>query len=199
MHARLRKLGQKLKLSVESLTAVFEFLELVSLLSELFNRWRQHHEVKLVVGGAFKLDGAWRVVSIKVCPLVSDSCISLEHTALKLDQSLLNHRLVFARASLQAHHSWEWTSGRQPVGWVLVGEVLDAGHVASDTLTDQHGSVKSKRVAVLGVEVAGQGASSLVAKEVALREELAGILVLGLAVLKLFLDEENEEFLGVNL
>lgn len=199
MHARLRKFGQKLNLSGESLAAVFEFLELIGLLSELFNGWRQHHEVKLVVGSAFKLYGAWRVVSIKVCPLVSDSCISLEHTALKLDQSLLDDRLVFARPSLQAHHSWEWAAGCQPVGWVLVGEVLDTGHVSSDTLTDQHGSVKSERVAVLRVEVAGQGAPSLVAKEVALREELAGVLVLGLAILQLLLDEENEEFLGVDL
>ena len=51
----------------------------------------------------------------------------------------------------------------------------------------------------MGVKVAGQGASSFVSKEVALRKELARVLVLGLAELELFLHEENKELLGINL
>lgn len=49
------------------------------------------------------------------------------------------------------------------------------------------------------VEVARQSASSLVPKEVALGHELTGVVVFGLTKLKLFLNEQNEQLLCVNL
>ena len=199
LNSCLRKFGHKLDLSCESLSAVFKSLLCVSLRNELLNIRSLNHKVEFVASSARELNGSWGNVAIEVSPLVADSLESFEHSAVEFDESLLNDRLVLARTSLEVHHGGKGASRSCPVLGVLVSQVVDTGHVAGDTLLDKDSSVETERVTVLGIEVAGECASSLVSEEMALGQEFTRVLFLFLANLELLLDEKDEQLLSVDL
>ena len=102
-------------------------------------------------------------------------------------------------AALDTHHSGKRATSSGPIHGVLVGQVLDARHVTGDTFTDENGSIETERVAVLGVKVRGECASTFVTKEIAQRFEFAGVARVLSTVSQLSLKQENEKLLGVNL
>ena len=68
-------------------------------------------------------------------------------------------------AAFDAHHSRKGASGGLPVCRVFVGEVLDAAHVSGYTFSNEHSSVETEGVAVLGVEIGGESAATFVSEE----------------------------------
>ena len=56
-------------------------------------------------------------------------------------------------SSFKVHHSGERASRCSPVGGIFISKIVDARHIATNTLFDKDSSVESERVAVLRIKV----------------------------------------------
>lgn len=167
------------------ITALFRFLSVfvfegfcsIGLSDEGRNIRRRHHEVDGIGSSSSKLNGTRRDIAVKVCPSVTYSDVSLEHRAVKLNKSFSNDRDIFSLSTLDSHHSGKRASSSDPVASILVLKVLNAGHEARGTFTNEDSSVETDTVAVLRVKVARNSTTPFIAKVVALGLESSSYIV----------------------
>ena len=105
--------------------------------------------------------------------------------------------MVLALSALDVHHSHQGVAARLPLGGVVF-QVVDCAHEPAEAHFDQNRGVHADAVAVVAVEVGGEGAAALVAEVVGDRGELVAVGAGLAAGGQLGFDQLHQELFGLD-
>ncbi len=144
-------------------------------------------------GGAEVLDGTGIHIAGFNSPLVAFGGEFEEWCAVQANESFLNYGLELVVAAFHVHHHGDGDASGLPLHHGF-GEVAHGRHISGDAGIDQASSVEAERVAVIGIEVGGVGATAFVAEEVVECGEFAVVFAFFFHLGKAFADHFGEKF-----
>ena len=181
-----------------SLLVFISFLNL-SCIDKRIDIWWTNHVVEQITCSSTELNRTWRLIAIKIGPLISNSLEAFEHWCIEFNKSFGNDWLILSLSSLNTHHGWEWATSCYPIFRFWISKVFHTGHVTRAIVEHEICCVHSNGITVLGIKVRWKSASAFISKEMTLWEEFALVNSNLSSIFEFSHDHQNKESLCINL